>query len=344
MNKHIIFFAIGCLFTGFGNMAVAQYNSCKGMNRVDDIKKARHRVETMKMEGTIESADEAPVNYQEVLSGDTQFKLDSYDIEAENQRLRENQGQTVQKTTYEVDEDQFGNASGNEYDLAVDGAFKGQVITILQLYNGFNFSVPQKALAEKGFKVIHYSGTAPSAEELKTVLDESCQLWVISDASRKLNEDHLAVIKSFFDEGRGLYIWGDNTPYYADANFLLGNLFNLKMEGNTSGQHTVPLREGQAKSGLTPGHPISTGIEYVYEGHTIATLDKSPDFEPLIMGSAGNLVTAFYEKEGKRCLVDGGFTRLYVNWDAAGSGRYVKNAAAWLVNYERFGDEVLGKN
>jgi len=26
-----------------------------------------------------------------------------------------------------------------------------------------------------------------------------------------------------------------------------------------------------------------------------------------------------------------------VAWDNAGTGRYVKNAAAWLVNYERFG-------
>ena len=35
------------------------------------------------------------------------------------------------------------------------------------------------------------------------------------------------------------------------------------------------------------------------------------------------------------------FTRLYVKWDTAGTGRYVKNAAAWLVNVERFGDSVV---
>ena len=35
-------------------------------------------------------------------------------------------------------------------------------------------------------------------------------------------------------------------------------------------------------------------------------------------------------------LIDGGFTRLYNQWDDAGSARFVYNAAAWLVNWERF--------
>ena len=42
----------------------------------------------------------------------------------------------------------------------------------------------------------------------------------------------------------------------------------------------------------------------------------------------------------KRLIFDGGFTRLYCNWDTAGTGRYVKNAAAWLANVERFGKDV----
>ncbi len=33
--------------------------------------------------------------------------------------------------------------------------------------------------------------------------------------------------------------------------------------------------------------------------------------------------------------MDGGFTRLYCNWDTAGTVRYVANAATWLVNVER---------
>jgi hypothetical protein len=63
---------------------------------------------------------------------------------------------------------------------------------------------------------------------------------------------------------------------------------------------------------------------------------------PIIWGSAGNLVAAAFEHDGRRLLVDGGFTRLYGKWDTAGTGRYIVNAAAWLANYERFGDSVVG--
>ena len=54
-------------------------------------------------------------------------------------------------------------------------------------------------------------------------------------------------------------------------------------------------------------------------------------FEQSIIG------LAFYDKDGKRALVDGGFTRLWCNWDSAGTDRYIVNAAAWLANIERFG-------
>ena len=61
---------------------------------------------------------------------------------------------------------------------------------------------------------------------------------------------------------------------------------------------------------------------------------------PLIYGSDSNLVAAFFDHDGKRAIFDGGFTRLFYKWDTAGTPRYVKNAAAWLANYERFGTTV----
>lgn len=113
------------------------------------------------------------------------------------------------------------------------------------------------------------------------------------------------------------------------------------MLGNLPGTVTVSLRPEGGEIGLTPNHDITTGLEYLYEGVTIATIQPNTALEPLLVGSAGNLVTAVYDHDGKRAVLDGGFTRLYVNWDTAGTARYVKNAAAWLVNYERFGDAVV---
>jgi len=244
-----------------------------------------------------------------------------------------------------VDADKHGNAEGNQYDLAVDGAFQGETIVVLHLYTdeGFDFSLPKAALKEKGFSVYRYINNPPSAEELKKSLDKACQLWIISSYTQKLNESHLKVIKEFFDSGKGVYIWGDNAPYYADANYVSDYLIGVKMLGNLPGNEVVGLNNKKKNTGLTPGHLITTGLEYVYEGVTIATLqDKQQVLQPLIYGHESNLVTATYEKDGKRLILDGGFTRLYISWDHAGTGRYVKNAAAWLVNYERFSEKAEG--
>ncbi len=264
--------------------------------------------------------------------------------EIQESYIEEKTGQSkIRIIKKEVESDNFGNAKGNQYDLAVDGAFKGQTIAVLHLYTGggFDFELPKQALAEKGFSVYRWKNIAPSAEELKKALEKSCQLWIISGATKQLNEAHLAVIKDFFESGKGVYIWGDNTPYYGDANFISKALIDVEMNGNTSGQQVVNLQMEEKKVGLTPNHLITTGIQNIYEGHTIATLTEHKDLTPIIYGSANNLVTAVYEKKGRRLILDGGFTRLYVKWDEAGTGRYVKNAAAWLVNYERFGDDVV---
>lgn len=260
---------------------------------------------------------------------------------AEQNAVYEEKADPETGRTYKVkvESDRYGNAQGNQYDLAVDGAFQGKTIVVLHLYTGegFDFSLPKAALKEKGFSVYRYIYNPPSPEELEKSLSKACQLWIISSYTQKLNEGHLKVIKKFFDSGKGVYIWGDNDPYYADANYVSDYLIGVKMSGNLPGNVVVGLNEKNKKVGLTPGHLITTGLEYVYEGITIATLqDKQQVLEPLIYGHEKNLVCATYEQDGKRLIIDGGFTRLYVSWDNAGTGRYVKNAAAWLVNYERF--------
>ncbi len=244
--------------------------------------------------------------------------------------------------------DDYGNAQGNQYDLVVDGAFEGQTVAVLHFYTGenFDFSLPKAALAEKGFSVYRWQNQAPSPEELAKALEKANQLWIISGASRHLNPKHLQIIDDYFDAGHGVYIWGDNQPYYADANAVAQKLFGGEMQGNLMGDQVVGLAsEDSASMGkLARGHDITTGLEHLYEGVTIATIQPHKDLEPLVTGSAGNLVTAIYDKDGKRAVLDGGFTRLYLKWDSAGTARYVKNAGSWLANYERHGDAVLSKN
>lgn len=236
--------------------------------------------------------------------------------------------------------DAFGNAHGNQFDLAVDGAFDGQTVAVIQLYtleSNFDFKLPKAALAEKGFSVYRWIGAPPSPKELEKALAKSCQLWVIAGAERRLTDEHVAIIKKYFEAGHGVYILGDNEPYYADANVLGQALLGVSMSGDLSGGQVVGLQKEPGKAGLLPRHLVMTGIEQIFEGITIATIAPNHELTPLIYGSANNWVTGLYEKDGKRAIFDGGFTRLYNNWDSAGSARYVKNAAAWLAHAEKFG-------
>jgi hypothetical protein len=261
--------------------------------------------------------------------------------------------------------DRHGNASGSQYDLAVDGAFKGQTILILDQVRNTLVNT-RAALRTKGFSTVVIRGTPP-VKQLRDALARSCQVWLISAGAPRLKRAHLAAIKAFFDAGHGVYIWGDNDPLYADANRLATALIpGLNMLGNHFGDRVVGVAK-KGSAGVRAGHLITTGVQHLYEGVTIATIrfgQSNPNlkrlyggaklrrdrrawrdhvqksFTPLLHGSAGNLVSAAYDARGKRLVIDGGFTRLAVNWDDAGTARYVKNAAAWLVNAERFRDKV----
>ncbi len=259
----------------------------------------------------------------------------SVSLDADGRVQYDRSGDTLYK---DVVRDHYGNAEGTQYDLAAEGAFEGQTILVLHLYTtgGFDFEYPGRALKEKGFSVVRYKDYPPTPEQFKSDLDSACQLWIISDATNKLSEEHIRMIKIYFDRGYGVYIWGDNEPFYADANRVAQALFGGSMEGNLMGDHPVGIQKTEASPGIREGHDVTTGLETVYEGVTIATLAEQSNLTPLIYGSAGNLVSAAYEKDGKRAILDGGFTRLYCKWETAGTDRFVVNAAAWLVNVDNF--------
>lgn len=234
--------------------------------------------------------------------------------------------------------DKYGNPEGSEFDLAKDGAFKGMEVGVLHLYTGegFDFRLPSKALEEKGFSVRRWANQPPSAKDLAKALPGLSQLWIVSDAVAKLKREHLDQIAEFFESGRGVYIWGDNAPYFADANAVASRLLGAGLAGDAPGEQVLTEQARSGGPGFLRSHPISTGLERLYEGVTISSV-TGRGYDPVMIGSHGQPVVAAWSDGGRRALVDGGFTRLFCNWDTAGTARYVKNAAAWLVNHERFG-------
>ena len=110
-------------------------------------------------------------------------------------------------------QDRFGNAQGNQYDLGQDGAFAGKKIVFLdQIQGGAGFEKAFSALAEKGFEVVRYTSTPP-ASELRERLREACQVWIISSSKEHLSQDHIALIKGAFEDGKGgLYLGRQRSP------------------------------------------------------------------------------------------------------------------------------------
>jgi hypothetical protein len=237
--------------------------------------------------------------------------------------------------------DRYGNAAGTAYDLGRDGAFEGHTVHVLHFYanEGFNFSLPKAAFLRKGFHLERRTKPG-SAVDLRKWLADAQQLWIISTDRPLLNADHVEVIREFWQRGGALYIWGDNQPFYADANVLLRALFgpDVNMHGNLQGGKVVHEidESGATRRGFHP-HLITTGLEHLFEGITVASLDEEVvaryGFSPLLYGSAGNLITVVRDPapEYGAVMVDGAFTRLYCQWDEAGSARYVCNAACFLA-------------
>ncbi|KAJ4457994.1 hypothetical protein PAPYR_6392 [Paratrimastix pyriformis] len=232
--------------------------------------------------------------------------------------------------------DRAGNAKGSEYDLAADATFRGELIVVFQEYNRSEvFSAPaQECLRKKGFDLLIWKAL-PSMPVFRQVLDQACQFWLISTYEAVMTEEYFATLQQFFEKGRGLYIWGDNDPYYVDANVLGQRLFGASLAGNLRGCQVVNQRRRSGRAGFNQ-HLITTGLEHLYEGETVATVaDPRGLLQPILYGSAGNLITAVYDRDGRRAIFDGAFTRLFCNWDDAGTARYVVNCAVWLFNYER---------
>lgn len=237
--------------------------------------------------------------------------------------------------------DKYGNPNGTNYDLLRDGSMKGYKILIINLCPEWdacgqreNYDNPIKALENKGFEVI-YRDEFPA--DFARISDCLCQVWLISGNVCTITDEQIRQIKAFYNQGKGVYLWADNDPFYADVNPIVKDLFGSKMSGDYIGKKVIGVQKRIKDVGIVAGHLISTGISNFYEGVTISHVDMTQYLKPLVYSSDKKVVTAYSDVDGKRLLIDGGFTRLCVDWDSAGTDRYIVNAAGWLGNFERFG-------
>jgi len=83
-------------------------------------------------------------------------------------------------------------------------------------------------------------------------------------------------------------------------------------------------------------HDITDSLQHLYEGITVSGVDTlANDMNPVVIGSNNEVLIGVYDKNEKRLVLDGGFTRLYCSWDNETS-KFVQNVTLWLSNAERF--------
>lgn len=98
----------------------------------------------------------------------------------------------------------------------------------------------------------------------------------------------------------------------------------------------VAQMQKEGTAGFKP-HVLTTAIVNLFEGITVSRLDpkvvEALNMEEILRDHDGNLVVAYRPamKGFGALIVDCAFTKLYCNWDDAGSARFVKNCACVLA-------------
>ncbi|CAF4374171.1 unnamed protein product [Rotaria socialis] len=239
--------------------------------------------------------------------------------------------------------DKHGNPVGTHYDLGRDGAFNRYCVLIGQFYSDSAFSdvamqKPIDALMVKGFQVKHVKSETEFLSELSTNLYRI--VWVISSSSIQDPTFDVALIK-FHASGGAIFLFADNVPYITHASNFLNKRFGITLTGCYGAQLTLTYKEkGYLETGHFGQHDIFTGITNLYEGHTIcqpvySTTASCSALTVLATSTDGNPNIAVFDPpatstEG-RLSFDSGFTKLYINWDDAGTARYIVNTTCWLA-------------
>jgi hypothetical protein len=202
--------------------------------------------------------------------------------------------------------------------------------------------VPIDALKVKGFQVKHVKTENECITELASNRYQIA--WVIS-TNQIQNPSFISALTAFHSSGGSIFLFADNTPYVCHASEFLKAKFGINVEGNYQGGKTLTYKEnGHQQTGHFGQHEIFTGITNLCEGITIchpvySTPESRQVFVTIATATDGDSSTAVYDppatsSEGRLCL-DCGFKKLYINWNSAGTARYIVNVSCWLLGIEK---------
>jgi hypothetical protein len=206
---------------------------------------------------------------------------------------------------------------------------------------------PIEALEMKGFHVDNVKDEIDFLSKLRT--NHYQIIWIIS-ASHILNTTFIPALIDFHSTGGSIFLFADNIPYVTHASKFLDKRFGITLTGNYQGNKTLRFNDGgYSKAGRFCQHEIFTGIKNLFEGvticHPVYSIPTSrKEMITVATATDGQPCIAIFDPpagsgEGRLCL-DCGFTKLFINWNSAGTARFVVNATCWLARAKtnaRFG-------
>ncbi len=238
--------------------------------------------------------------------------------------------------------DEFGNPEGRAFDLG--GGNEDRILGERILF--YHCPVPdgpvaeaelRRMMAERGFHMdIRHAPRGGGCDLSAGLLSGYTQLWYLSGSSPTLSVSQTQMIVDYVRQGNGLAIWADNEPFYADANILAQALIGSRFSGNKMADR-VMVPGPQRSRGHFVEHQLTQGVNNLYEGITICTIHDAPAVTLLGQSHDGQFCLGCFESEGRRVVLDTGFTKLYPDrlHRSAGLGRYLANIAFWLAKGSR---------
>jgi hypothetical protein len=237
--------------------------------------------------------------------------------------------------------DEHGNPLSRAFDLGGgdEERLRGEKILLYVGYAapGYEWYHAQQAVAERGIQMdIDLTRGNGRCHLDERMLSAYTQLWFVSSNHPSLSRNQLQMISDFVRKGNGLLIWADNEPYYADANLLAQSLIGASFSGDKQGDK-IMVPGTQVRPGFFIDHPLTQGVNRLFEGITICTIAPAHDLTLLAQSHDGQMCMACFERGDQRIVLDTGFTKLSQGafQKTAGTARYFRNIAFWLSRASR---------
>ena len=193
-------------------------------------------------------------------------------------------------------------------------------------------------------------------------------VWVMSsNGNTKLQPkdpagafNFVKILERFWRNGGSLVLFTDNAPFTYEVNLFLqetnfpnGHKVNFKLDGYHKGQKLlIADPSGKLNKKQTFNRKplifkecersyLAHNLGIIFEGVTIAYCTNAKETEPFIpfaKDSDGGVTILFYCAENKYgtgdIVLDGGYTKLFVNMKEEGTFKYIQNVMGWTARPE----------